>query len=606
MSVHSEPSTQTGFVPPHPGAQTMPRWDPGELPDAPRFTWKNWAMLLGPGLVMGGSAIGGGEWLTGPAVTARYGGALLWLATLSILAQVVYNMEISRYTLYSGEPIFTGKFRTLPGPRFWLIAYVILDFGCLFPYLAASAATPVAAVILQRLPVADPNSTVTSSILGMQLTDLQLIRGLQYVCFLLALLPMVFGGKVYNSMKVLMTFKIVVVLGYLLLLAVMFSNLGTWVEIGTGFVKFGSVPIQRAEDLNGNGVLDPGEDWDGDGRLDVIERLKPTIDTNGDGVMDQWADINGDGKPDKFNDIDKDGVADGDNVDNIFVAMFQGRPFPVIELSMVGLLAAMASIAGQGGLTNTTTSAYVRDQGWGMGAHVGALPSAIGGREISLSHVGKVFEITRDNLGKFHRWYKHVLRDQLVVWMPACFVGLALPAMLSVVFLQRGVEAERWTMSAMTASGVASRFSETWGPLFWGMTLFCGFLVLVPSNSNAADGFLRRWVDVFWTGSARLREVEPHKIRYLYFAVLCTYAVLGVIILSISPNPTDLLKYATMIYNFALGFSCFHTLAVNTILLPKEIRPNWFIRIGLVLGGLFFSFLALVAAAETLGYLVRA
>ena len=69
---------------------------------------------------------------------------LLWLATLSVLGQVTYNIEISRYTLYSGEPIFTGKFRTLPGPHVWLLAYLLFDFGSVFPYLAANAATPVA------------------------------------------------------------------------------------------------------------------------------------------------------------------------------------------------------------------------------------------------------------------------------------------------------------------------------------------------------------------------------------------------------------------------------------------------------------------------------
>ena len=31
------------------------------------------------------------------------------------------------------------------------------------------------------------------------------------------------------------------------------------------------------------------------------------------------------------------------------------------------------------------------EKGWGMGARVGAIPSAIGGRTISLSHVGSVF-----------------------------------------------------------------------------------------------------------------------------------------------------------------------------------------------------------------------
>src|SRR5918997_4960616 len=133
---------------PHPGSKAMPRWDVGELIDAPTFRWRNWTLLLGPGLVSGAAAIGGGEWLTGPLVTARYGGALLWLATLSIVGQLFYNLEISRYALYTGEPIFTGKFRTMPGPRFWVVAYLFLDAGSIFPYLAANAAGPVLTSIL--------------------------------------------------------------------------------------------------------------------------------------------------------------------------------------------------------------------------------------------------------------------------------------------------------------------------------------------------------------------------------------------------------------------------------------------------------------------------
>ena len=140
----SERSSGEKFEAPHPGSQSMPRWETGELVSPPTFTWKTWFALLGPGLIMGGAAIGGGEWLVGPKVTAVYGGSLLWLATLSILGQVTYNIEISRYTLYSGEPIFTGKFRTLPGPHVWLLAYLLFDFGSVFPYLAANAATPVA------------------------------------------------------------------------------------------------------------------------------------------------------------------------------------------------------------------------------------------------------------------------------------------------------------------------------------------------------------------------------------------------------------------------------------------------------------------------------
>ena len=112
------------------------------------------------------------------------------------------------------------------------------------------------------------------------------------------MIPLIVGGKIYNSIRVLMTAKIVLVMGFLLLLACMFSTLETWAEITSGFFKFGNVPIRRSEDANLNGLLDPEEDWDGDGRLDGMEpSLKLRFDTDGDGELDA-TDANQDGLPD--------------------------------------------------------------------------------------------------------------------------------------------------------------------------------------------------------------------------------------------------------------------------------------------------------------------
>lgn len=590
------PAAGETFVAPHPGSQAMPRWNTGELIEAPTFTWRNWAALIGPGLVMGGSAIGGGEWLKGPEVTARYGGALLWLATLSILGQVIYNLEISRYTLYTGEPIFTGKFRTLPGPRFWLFVYLVLDFGAVFPYLAANAATPLAAVMLGRIP--DPVNVPSHE---------YLLRALGYLIFLGAMVPLVFGGKVYNSLKILMSFKIVVVLGFLFIVALLFSRGSTWREIGSGFVRVGCLPVERGEDRNGNGLLDPGEDWDSDGHLDVVEpKVAPTIDADHDGKPEAWTDVNGDGKPDKYRDLDGDGHRDGDNVENVLAALVRGEKVPPIDLSLIVAIGAMVAIAGSGGLSNTPISNYTRDQGWGMGWHVGAIPSVFGGHNISLSHEGTVFQPTTDVLPRWRRWYRHVLRDQLVVWMPACFIGLALPSMLSVEFLRRGTEASEWTAAGMTADAVWQRVSESslggWAGFFWFMTLFSGFLVLAPSMATSADGLVRRWVDVFWTSSPRLRRLDPSSIRGVYFGVLLAFAVFGVIMLTLG-KPTQLVNYATLILNFALGFSCWHTLAINLTLLPRELRPGWFARIGLLVSGLFFNVMATVATLQAFNLL---
>ncbi|MDZ4783262.1 MAG: hypothetical protein SGJ19_23695, partial [Planctomycetia bacterium] len=123
------------------------------------------------------------------------------------------------------------------------------------------------------------------------------------------------------------------------------------------------------------------------------------------------------------------------------------------------------------------------------------------------------------------------------------------------------------------------------------LTLFCGFLVLAPSMAGSADGVIRRWVDVFWTSSARLREVDPRRIRYVYFSVLCGYAVFGVLVLAFVDG-AKLMLLASIIFNWALGFSIWHTLGVNCLLLPRELQPGWFVRIAMALGGLFFFIIA--------------
>ena len=89
----------------------LPAWTVAELPEPKPLSWKNWSSFIGPGIVMMGIQIGGGEWLLGPAVTAKYGGGLMWIATAAIVFQVFYNLECGRYALWCGEPVFTGFMR---------------------------------------------------------------------------------------------------------------------------------------------------------------------------------------------------------------------------------------------------------------------------------------------------------------------------------------------------------------------------------------------------------------------------------------------------------------------------------------------------------------
>ena len=99
-----------------------------------------------------------------------------------------------------------------------------------------------------------------------------------------------------------------------------------------------------------------------------------------------------------------DGYLDGPNVENVFVFWLTRGHLPAIDFTLIAFIAAMAAIAGNGGLSNTPISNFTRDQGWGMGHHVGAIPSMVGGQGITLSHVGSVFEVNQQSLPRWRRW----------------------------------------------------------------------------------------------------------------------------------------------------------------------------------------------------------
>src|SRR4030065_1494933 len=84
--------------------------------------------VLGPAVIALGGTIGGGEWLVGPSLFVKWGLALLWITTVSALLQIFLNLEMTRYTLYTGEPITVGFMGLKPGKAFWGWLFTIVGF----------------------------------------------------------------------------------------------------------------------------------------------------------------------------------------------------------------------------------------------------------------------------------------------------------------------------------------------------------------------------------------------------------------------------------------------------------------------------------------------
>jgi hypothetical protein len=482
---------------------------------------------------MMGIQIGGGEWLFGPEISARYGGGLMWIATVAIILQVFYNIECGRYALYCGEPIMTGFLRKRPGPQFWIGAILLLNLAALIPALSTNAAAVIAALYLDRVPT---------------VADKGLVNAIAYVCLGLVALPVLVGGKIYNTLQVVMTTKVVIVLSFCLAMGIAFVEPVHWANIFSGFLKFGNVPVS-----------------DGPGR---------------------------------------------EMVTNAFVSYWQEGHWPLVALGNIAVLGAFAGYAGGGGLGNSTYSNYVRDKGWGMGQNVGAIASAVGGRHITLSHVGEVFPLTPDNMRRWRGWWRYILSDQIYVWAPGCFMGMALPALISIKFarhseLYRGTEKLNWAQAVISADGIrhAPQFSPAMQHWLWVLTLAVGLLVLLPSQMSIVEDFSRRWTDIIWSGSRRAREsLRGNQVSRIYYTILIGYVTWSFVcawLFATFGTPKLMVIAVANLNNLAIGATSLNLLWVNRTLLPSTLRPRWYQQLGLVACGIFYlGMFALVFVVE--------
>src|SRR5262245_28657415 len=120
------PSTDTFNAPE--SRSGLPPWTPAGLPEPPTPSGLGWLQAVGPGVIVLGVSIGGGEFLLGPAAFVRHGLSLLWVVGIAVFLQTVFNTELMRYTLATGEPVFTGFMRTRPSSTFWAWIYAAFYF----------------------------------------------------------------------------------------------------------------------------------------------------------------------------------------------------------------------------------------------------------------------------------------------------------------------------------------------------------------------------------------------------------------------------------------------------------------------------------------------
>lgn len=194
----------------------LPPLRTADLPEKTAGFWK----LAGPGAVLVGLSIGAGEIIVWPSIVAQFGAGMVWAAAAGLILQWWLNVEIGRWTIATGETVYTGFARAWRGFAVFFVLFNIL--GWLAPGWGRTSGLATKALLVG--PHGYGSDTFWT------------------VLTFAAVAALLFGPKVFyrNVERTIEALVIIVTLG-LVVVAIQVGTPEKWYELGRGMVNVGYI-----------------------------------------------------------------------------------------------------------------------------------------------------------------------------------------------------------------------------------------------------------------------------------------------------------------------------------------------------------------------------
>lgn len=249
--------------------------------------------------------------------------------------------------------------------------------------------------------------------------------------------------------------------------------------------------------------------------------------------------------------------------------------------------------AGAGGTANIFFCFYVRDKGWGMGAHVPAVVNPLRGAEEKKSDVAFRIRESGENQSRWRAWMRHMSLDQvLFFWFLNSFTMLLFIVGALAVLHAQGVVPEQEMLVLQEAGILASSLGSAGMYLF----LVVGLATLFSTQLTLLDGVARSCADILHTGFGWARRA-PTSVWYGRIAVFWMVAGVGLTYLYEWIPPIVFLLNAGFFGGIAMAVYAPLTLLINLRQLPAPFRPGP-LRIAILSAiGAFYVAFGVVASA---------
>ena len=237
------------------------------------------------------------------------------------------------------------------------------------------------------------------------------------------------------------------------------------------------------------------------------------------------------------------------------------------QLGFALVLGAVA-FAGAGGGQNLCQSNYIRDKGFGMGAYVPRLVSAVTG-EVHAAHTVQafIFEPTPANMDRWRRWWRFANIEQILTFVLVTIATICLTSMIaySTLFGRPGLSNSVGFLQ-IEGRQLQQIVGSWFGILFWSIGAFS----LFASSMGIADYTSRLAADIIKSTYLRTSPISESRI---YFWLVWVLVALGCVILLIGiDQPLVLLVISASVGGVMMCLYSGLLLALNRRFLPDEIK----------------------------------
>jgi hypothetical protein len=285
-------------------------------------------------------------------------------------------------------------------------------------------------------------------------------------------------------------------------------------------------------------------------------------------------------------------VVKGDTWSELPQAVTNFGRFPA-ELGFALMMGAIA-YAGAGGGQNLCQSNWIRDKGFGMGAHLPSLVSPITGEKHAARFVGAyVFPDTAENRDRWKRWWKFANVEQLATFVLITILTITATSLLARATLYGRDDVEN-KISFLQVEGqvLADTVGGWFAVLFWAIGAFSLFAAAV----GIVDYTTRLMSDVL--KSTYLRDKEVTESRLYTYLVLAIVGIGIAILLAGLDQPLVLLVISGCTAGVMMFIYSILLLVMNRTALPDSIKVRSYRVAALIWSTVFFGFMAVLALNE--------